>query len=46
MAVDPSDNGILVTSSVGTTESVTASYSVSDPAAVTQIASCVAELRG
>jgi len=39
MAVDPSDNGILVTSSVGTTESVTASYSVSDPAAVTQIAS-------
>ncbi len=39
MAVDPSDNGILVTSSVGTTEAVTASYSVSDPAAVTQIAS-------
>jgi hypothetical protein len=35
IAADPSDKGILVTSSVGTNEPVTASYNVSDPSAVT-----------
>jgi hypothetical protein len=37
IAVDPSDKGVLVTSSVGTNEPVTASYNVSDPSAVTLI---------
>jgi hypothetical protein len=39
IAADPSDKGILVTSSVGTNEPVTASYNVSDPSAVTLIKS-------
>ena len=39
IAADPSNKGILVTSSVGTNEPVTASYNVSDPSAVTLIKS-------
>jgi hypothetical protein len=39
IAADPSEKGILVTSSVGTNEPVTASYNVSDPSAVTLIKS-------
>jgi hypothetical protein len=37
IAVDPSDTGVLVTSSVGISEPTTASYKVSDPSAVTLI---------
>src|ERR1700733_215484 len=39
IGADPSNKGILVTSSVGTNEPVTASYNVSDPSAVTLIKS-------
>ena len=40
IAVDPSDTGVLVTSSVGEEPPFVTTYNVSNPSAVTQIASC------